>query len=160
MSTLSLSDFFPADAVEHDGTFTQLDECSSEKAGSLAYCQNHHYLKVALGNDDVSAVIVPKRLAREVDGHPAVVADDARLEFFRLYKRLSEEGLMRPDLEPGRGAGCEVHATAVVSDLTRIGDRVTIGARAIVLDGSCIGDDTFVAPGASTPYSSARSELT
>jgi UDP-3-O-[3-hydroxymyristoyl] glucosamine N-acyltransferase len=82
------------------------------------------------------------------EGRACATAPDPRLAFFRLYKRLSESGFLLPDVEPGRGVDCDVHASAMIADLTSIGDRVTIGPGAIVLDGSIIGDDTFIAPGA------------
>lgn len=145
---LRLEESFPAESVRADGSFTQLDACATEAPRSLVYCQNQHYLTLALANENVSALVLRPVLAGQVADRAFAIAQDPRLAFFRLYKRLSESGYLQPDLEPARGASCDIHASAFVSDLTSIGDRVTIGPGAMVLDGSCIGDDCFIAPGA------------
>lgn len=131
-----------------DGEFAHLDEADALSPGSLAFCLDRDYLRLALGHPNVSCVIVTPELAREANAKGVVAAADPRLEFFRLYRKLAKARAILPQMDFGRGRGVEIHPSAVVSQRTRIGDEVTICAGAVVDDYVSIGSGSYVGHGA------------
>src|SRR5512146_1009675 len=137
-----LSDYFPAAELLRDGRFAHLDEAGTAHPDSLVFCQNLAFLEAANANPNVTAVITTPELADEVRAPAVAVSADPRLAFFRIYRQLVDAGLAYPSMAFGRGEGCDIHPSAVVSPRTRIGDRVTIAANAVIEDFVEIGDDS------------------
>lgn len=145
---MKLSEHFQGASLARDGEFAHLDLADSESPGSLAFCQQLDYVLAAAKNPNVSCIITKHEFLPDVREKGVAVAPDPRLAFFRLYRKLFDEGRLRPQMSFGIGAGVRIHASAVVSDKARIGDGASIGARAVVEDYSAIGDRTVIGPGA------------
>lgn len=143
---MKLSAYFERDAVVRDGEFSGLDEADAEIPGSLAYCQQLDYLLKAASNPHVSCILTRPELRADAGGKALALAADPRLAFFRLYRRLYEEGRLRPQLSFGVGRGVQIHPSAVVSELARIGDGVRIGAGAVIEDYADIGPGSVIGP--------------
>src|SRR3989338_7447894 len=129
-----LSDHFSTTEVLRDGSFAYLDEAGTTQPDSLVFCQNLAFLETANANLNVTAVITTPELAAEVSAPGVAVSDNPRLAFFRLYRQFVAAGVAYPPMRFGRGEGCDIHPSAVVSLRTRIGDRVTIAANAVIED--------------------------
>lgn len=144
------SEYFPPSSVVRDGSFSHLDEADSSRSGSLVYCQSLHYLEAAAENPNVAAIVTTPALAGEsITPSKAVIAmADPRFAFFSLYAAFHEAGMSQPEMDFGVGEGCRIHPTAVVSPRVRIGNRVEIGANAVIEDFVHIMDDVFIAPNA------------
>ena len=144
------SEYFPAPSVVRDGSFSHLDEADTSRSASLVYCQSLHYLEAAAENPNVSAIVTTPALAGEsITPSKAVIATvDPRFAFFNLYAAFHEAGMSQPDMDFGVGEGCHIHPAAVVSPRARIGNRVEIGANAVIEDFVHIMDDVFIAPNA------------
>lgn len=145
---MRLSEFFRGAALARDGEFAHLDQADSESPGSLAFCQQLDYLLAAAKNPNVSCIITRRELLADAAEKGVALAPDPRRAFFLLYRKLFDEGRLRPQMSFGIGAGVRIHASAVVSDKARIGDGVSIGARAVVEDYAAIGERTVIGPGA------------
>lgn len=147
---LRVCDFFPSAAVVQDGTFAVLDEVDTTTPGSLVYCQNIHYLKKAIANPYISAFLCTESLANEYSslGKAVIVADDPRRQFFEVYVRLKEAGKLSPKIDFGIGNNCQVHASAVISPKSKLGDRIVVGANTVIEDYCCIGNDVYIGPNA------------
>lgn len=145
-----VSEYFPVSSVVRDGSFSQLDEADCTRSGSLVYCQSLHYLETAAKNPNVSAIVTTPALAGEsiTQSKAVISAVDPRFEFFSLYVAFHEAGMSQSDMNFGVGEGCRIHPTAVVSPRARIGNRVEIGANAVIEDFVHIMDDVFIAPNA------------
>jgi UDP-3-O-[3-hydroxymyristoyl] glucosamine N-acyltransferase len=143
---MKLSEFFDRSAVVRDGEFAGLDEADSQLPRSLAFCQQLDYLLAAAGNAHVSCIVTKPELARDAGDKALVLAADPRLAFFRLYRRLQEEGRLKTETAYGVGSGVQIHPSAVVSKRCRIGDGVRIGAGALIEDDSRIGDGAVIGP--------------
>lgn len=144
MELLKLSDYFEIQQVFRNSEFTQVDEADTSEQGSLVYCLDHKFLKKAIENDQVSCIITTNELAKEASGKGVVVSTDPRLDFFKLYLRLSGENRNTPAMAFGIGAHCTIHPSAVVSSKVKIGDNVVIGANAVIEDYSEIGDNSYI----------------
>ncbi|MGB6105267.1 MAG: DapH/DapD/GlmU-related protein [Pusillimonas sp.] len=143
---MNLSDFFSDIEILMPGSFDQLDETQTTAPASLVYCQNLDFLRQALQNRNVSAVITTPQLAAEIpQDQPigVVCSKDPRLSFFTLYNKLYHKQSIRP-LEPSRGHSCSIHGSAIVSASTRIGNRVEIGPGVVISENVEIGDDVFI----------------
>lgn len=141
---MKLSDFFKEEHIVTDGTFTQLDEVDTSEKGSLVYCLDLKFLKKAIAGEYVSCIITTPELAHDTPEKGVVISPNPRLDFLKLYIRLTEEGLNAPVMECGIGSNCTIHPSAVVSKKTRIGDNVVIGANSVVEDQTIIGDNTYI----------------
>jgi len=144
-----LSDFFPPAQIVRDGEFSHLDEGGTGAPDALAYCQTLEFLRIALSNPNVAAILTTEELASEVVTLPCAVDPDPRSNFFRIYTELSHAGHLTPQMESdfGRGEDCQIHPSAVISEESIIGDRVTIGPHAVIQPYSSIGAGTFVDAG-------------
>lgn len=142
-----VSEYFPESIVLRDGSFSHLDEVDASSAGALAYCQNLHYLEAAVKNPNVTAIVTSPALVKEIVDLPKAViaAEDPRLAFFSLYMTFHEAGFCQPSSDFGVGSECHIHPTAVISDKARIGNRVEIGANAVIEDFVNIMDDVYIA---------------
>ena len=143
-----LSEYFDQALLVRDGEFAHLDEAESQSPRSLVYCQQLDYLRAAARNPNVSCIITKPELVADAKDKAVALAPEPRLVFFHLYRRLFEEGRLRPQMSFGIGNRTSIDPTAVVSKLARIGDRVSIGAHAVIQDYTAIGDGTVIAPGA------------
>ncbi|ASC64845.1 hypothetical protein B9P52_11250 [Achromobacter denitrificans] len=143
-----VGDFFPANAVFKDGSFSILDEVDTSTPGSLVYCQNLHYLQKAAENTKISAIVCPRSSGEELKdfGGAVIVADDPRQQFFDLYLRLAANGAILPEMDFGVGEDCRIHPTAVVSPKSWLGNRVVIGANTVIEDYCRIGGDVDIGP--------------
>lgn len=146
--TLKLSEYFSGAALVRDGAFAHLDLADAETPGALAFCQQLDYARAAARNANVACVIAKPEFVPDLGAKGMAIAQDPRLAFFRLYRRLFDEGRLRPQMSFGVGRGVKIHPSAVVSGKARIGDGVSIGARAVVEDYASIGDRTVIGPGA------------
>jgi UDP-3-O-[3-hydroxymyristoyl] glucosamine N-acyltransferase len=146
MARFIVSKVFAADSIIRDGFFSQLDEADAIYPGSLVYCQSLHYLDLAIGNPNVSALITTSTLAAESipDSKAVIVAADPRFMFFSLYADIFSKGFSQSEIEFGIGNDCRIHPSAVMSSKVRIGNRVEIGAGVVIEDFVDIMDDVFI----------------
>ena len=145
---MRLVGYFERSFVARDGEFDHLDEVECQTPGALVFCQQLDYVQLAAKNPCVSCIVTKPELAKEAEGKGLALASDPRLAFFRLYRRLFEEGRLQSQLDFGVGGNVRIHPSAVVSKRTRIGDGVSIGAHAVIEDHCTIGDGAVVGPGA------------
>jgi UDP-3-O-[3-hydroxymyristoyl] glucosamine N-acyltransferase len=92
-------------------------------------------LKTKLAATRAAAVIVSPD-AENLTSLPRIVCDKPYVYFARVSQ------LFNPLLHQAPG----VHATAVISDRARLGQRVSIGAGCVVGDGVSVGDDSCLYP--------------
>jgi UDP-3-O-[3-hydroxymyristoyl] glucosamine N-acyltransferase len=143
---MRLSDYFERAAVSRDGEFVALDEANSQAPQSLVFGQQLDYVRLAAANRHVAGIVTKPELAADAGDKALVLVSDPRLAFFRVYRRLFEEGRLQPQMAFGVGAGAEIHPSAVVSKRSRIGARVRIGAGAVIEDYAQIGDGAVIGP--------------
>lgn len=143
-----LSERFPAASVVRDARFSYLDEADCSQADSLVYCQTLHFLEIAAGNPNVSAIVTTPALAKEVvaQAKGLVVAENPRFSFFRLYRDFQKAGLGLPKIEFGIGESCRIHPSAYVSPRSRLGSRIEVGANAVIEDFVEVEDDVVIGP--------------
>lgn len=145
---MKLSEVFPAIEVVRDGEFTQFDQASASTPGSLVYCATAKFMAMAMANANVAAIITTAPFAEQVPQKPLVVTANPRLAYFRAYRDLKLSGRIDYKMDFGRGTGCKIHPTAVVSDRCRLGDDVVVEAFAIVGDHVEIQSGAYIGPGA------------
>ena len=101
--------------------------------GKLAFVTSSKWLA---GLKAGSAAILPPSLENEAKGIPGIVADEPRLAFALLLRKLVES----TKLPPG------IHPTAVVSEDAKVHPTAHIGALAYIGPGSVIGERTIIHP--------------
>jgi UDP-3-O-[3-hydroxymyristoyl] glucosamine N-acyltransferase len=144
---LKLSDCFPKNKILTDGYFSHLDQTQTIQKGGLVYCTNQFYLEQAVKNPNVTAIITTQDLSQMIDGLPCVLSEAPRLDFYKLYQNLYKDGLLKPEIEFGRGSNCNIHPTATISGKTCIYDNVTIGPGAHVGDYVTLSNASYIGPG-------------
>lgn len=107
-------------------------------AGELTFLSNPRYEQY-LATTEASAVVVGEAHRSGELGLPLLVADDAYATFARAMEILAPA-----EDEPVEG----VHETAVVAASAELGRGVAVGANAVVMDESRLGDGAVVHPGA------------
>lgn len=126
------------------GGFEHFGGAEAKRAGALAYCDTYSHLQRALANDCVSAVIVSEALAASVTAECAktvAVVPSARDAYWHVFSRMAGAGLQdEQQVEGGRDADCEVHATAVIEAGVRLGRGVRVGPYAVLERNTVVGD--------------------
>lgn len=119
--------------------------------GAVALAMNLVYLRMALENKNVAAVIIPPALfplpnELSCTGKTLIVAERAEELFYLLHldKPFARYGL--PDLFVAThvAQSAEIHSTAIVEDGVYIGENAVIGAYTVVHGNSYIGDGCWV----------------
>ena len=141
---MKLSDFFDHESIIRDACFSQIDEVDTAIQDSFVYCLNTKYLDKAINNPKVSSILTTSELSYAVVQKGLVVESDPRVAFFRLYNRLTNDGMNYPIMNYGVGTNCSIHPSAVLSDKVRIGDNVFIGANTVIESYTRIGDNTYI----------------
>ncbi|MBI1240978.1 MAG: hypothetical protein GC195_05305 [Nostoc sp. RI_552] len=144
---LYLSQFFPKKNILKDGEFSHLNKPDARNEGSLVYCENAEFLKQAIQNPNISAIITTSLLA-EMCKVACVITETPRLDYYRLYNHLQRLGLLSPIMEFGRGNLCEIHSSAVISQKSFIDDGVVIEPNVIIGDYVFLGKGTYIGAGA------------
>ncbi len=147
---LELKQLFKDKNIYYHGHFACLNKVDSDIPYSLVYCEDLHYLEEAAGNSNVSAIITTNDLLnllnKKID-KGVIVIDNPKFEYWKLFNRLVDEKFFSFKMDVGVGRNCKIHATAVISEKSLIGDNVTIGANAVIQEYSIIGNNSVIAPG-------------
>ncbi len=150
MTTFSLSRVFAGGKLLKNGDFSRFGTPDDAESGSLVFCENLEYLERAARNPGVTAILAPQdcidRLAPE--GKGLISTDTPRVDYWIAFSSLVEAGELRPRMDFGRGAGCRIHPTAMVSERAYIGDGVVVDAHAYVGEYSELGPGAWIGPGA------------
>lgn len=138
------ADFFPHEQIVREGGFSLLDEVDTHQPNALVYCQNLHFVQQAIQNPCISTILTTPELAQEVTEKAVIVAKDPRLAYFEIYVKLQQKSLLKPSMNFGVGQNCQIHASAVISKKSFIGNNVKIGANVVIHDHVIVGDDTII----------------
>lgn len=123
----------PADA---DAEVTGVASAASATAETLVFAEDAASLNIALASG-AAAVIVSPRITPPESAKILLVGAQPRLLFARAAR------MLRPD-----EAETGVHPTAVVDRSASLGERVSIGAYAVIENGAVIGAGTRIGSGA------------
>jgi acetyltransferase-like isoleucine patch superfamily enzyme len=136
------------DIVRRDAEIHQTGFAQTPGKGIICTAATPRFLRQAIANPDVVAVIVPPALEGDVPSHLGLCVDDAPLSrFYKLHNDLVETYGMGKVSEPMQDDTVQIHPSAIVGNNVRIGARVTIGPGAIV-DNCILEDDVAIGPGA------------
>lgn len=138
-------------AVRRDCAFMRMGVLSAAngKPGSLVFCESEHWLREALKNPNVAALLVPEALAPLVpEPYGIAVSDCPRDDFYRIHNRFDE---IAPVVlhEPTRmGRNCTVSPLAYIDpENVVLGDNVVVKEFATVYGPAEIGDNTVIRAG-------------
>jgi len=140
-----LSDLFPAEHVVVDGEFTKTSLPGVKSPLGICYAGSEHFLRIALDNPSIGAVIVAAELVDKAgDGKGVVAAEQPQLAYYQLHNRLAADGLLqvhgRHDIHPT----AQIAASAVIGRNVVIGEGVVVEALSIIGDYSIIGAGTYI----------------
>lgn len=145
---MKLSQFFPGSEVVHDTEFSKLGYVDSASPGVLAYADNLKYLQKAEANSNIVCLIVLPELVELASQLPGLVVSDAPREaFYKLHLRFIDELRYEKSFEPGIGANCKIHPTAIVAEGCRIEDNAVIGEQVLIRHPAWIGTGVTIEPG-------------
>lgn len=147
--------------ILRNGTFASLGLCGA-RAGIplLSFVGNEKYLRVAKGNPDVSALLIPPSLANspELEGLSEsvglAVVPELRKDFFTLHNRLADEkdDYLAADfptrIDPSASVSplaeigvknIEIGANVTIEAFVSIKENTRIGANSILRSGTVLG---------------------
>ncbi|MBZ9784465.1 hypothetical protein K9857_23280 [Pseudomonas sp. REP124] len=144
--TYRANDYFPSEHIFNSGGFSHLDETDAVSPGALVYCQNLHYLQLALSKENVACILCPNSLKNEVlaTDKTLIYSDDPRADFFHLYKQLAPAFDAADPSQPRIGSNCNIHPAAVISPSALLGENVEISANVVIESNVVIGDNVYI----------------
>ena len=138
-------------SVYRDCEFARMGVLSAANAkpGSLVFCESEHWLRAALKNPSVAALLVPEDLVPLVpEPYGIAVCARPRDDFYRIHNRFDE---VAPVIlhEPTRmGQGCSISPLAYVDpENVILGEHVVIREFATVYGPAEIGNNTVLRAG-------------
>ncbi len=144
-----LSDFFHKNEILKDGVFEDLGYSNHLGKDILTFCDDIYYLKRALSNKMVSAVIIKEDMTKEdMKGRAVLLSDNPRKTFFDLYERLRDDALFHYPFNYHIDKSAKIAKSAIVSDRCFIGKNSVISDNVIIKDNVFIGDNCFIDCGA------------
>lgn len=136
--------------VRRDATFTSLGFASHDAPGMLVFLESERFLDAVVSNPRIACVVASAALADAVPARLGLaVADNPRLAFYQLHNHLVE----RTDFywtrhETQVASSARVHPAAFVAEHdVRIGERVIVEPRAVILPRVVLEDDVIVRAG-------------
>jgi UDP-3-O-[3-hydroxymyristoyl] glucosamine N-acyltransferase len=141
-----LRDYFLEKEIFQDETFNELGYSHSIGNLVLTFCDNIHYLKIALNNSAISAVIITEELLKDINvtNKGICVVQNPRESFFDLYEYMVKKNLFSSSFKYGIGENVTVSESSIISPKSYIGDNTIIGENVVIKDDVYIGNDCFI----------------
>jgi UDP-3-O-[3-hydroxymyristoyl] glucosamine N-acyltransferase len=136
--------------VERDAEFQSLGFVSSTLPALLVYLGDARFLREALGNDSVAAVIASPALAPEIPAHLGLAVAEAPMQaFYAVHHHLATRtAFYWQDFETEIDATARVHPAAYVAPRNvRIGPGTVVEPGARVLERSIVGAEVVLRAG-------------
>ena len=135
-SVKEVAEFVQASVIGDDSVqLTGIASVQSARPGDLIFVDQDKNLAAALKSG--ASALIAGDFAAGKTGKPVLLASQPRLAFARAALLLCPE----PERKPG------IHASAIVHQLARLADRVTIEERAVIGEGVQIGANTRIGAG-------------
>lgn len=122
-------------------------------SGAIVLAMNREYLRMAIENPQVEAIILPDTLFplpqnMEPGSKAIVVAGKPEELFYLLHldKPYKLHGLSDAFVERHVAASAHIHPSAIVDDAVYIGENVYIGPFSVIERNTVIKDDSWVGP--------------
>lgn len=145
---MKLSQYFNDSSLVRDNEFLRLGYVDSKSSKVLAYADNLKYLQKAITNSNVTCLIVTPELSNAASTLPGlVIANSPREVFYNIHTQFISNCLYKPPFNSGKGIGCKIHKTAIISEACRIGDNVIIGEQVVIRKPVWIGSGVTIEPG-------------
>ena len=115
---------------------TGLSGIKEAKAGDITFLANSRYL--GLADETLASAIITSKDYSCPSKKPLIKTENPSLAFTKIAEYLWPQGLYHP-----RG----IHPSAIVGKGVSLGNKVSIGAHAVISDGVHIGDNSVLYPG-------------
>lgn len=147
---MKLSNYFEKENILNDGYFDDLSYSNASGKNIMSFCDNISYLKIALNNDDVSAIIISKELISEIKDTKKAIAFDnnPRDKFFDIYIHMQKNDLFLNTNKYGIESSSSIASSAIISPKSYIGKNSIISENVVIKDDVFIGDNCFIDAGA------------
>lgn len=124
---------------------------TTEYSSILSYMTSLNYVKYAIENSAVSALVVSadiyEKLSVEyINRFSFIVSEHPEDDFYNLHKLLNNNTCFyeHPNSGPVIGIGCNIHPTVIIENGVTIGEYVEIGAYSVISRGVIIGDNCHI----------------
>lgn len=147
---MKLSEYTAQADIHFDGIFDELGYSSSNGENILTFCDNLHYLNIALNNKNVSSIIIKKELLKDIKNTTKgiSISDNPRNSFFVIYNSMRGHNLFKYKINYGIGENVSIASSASVSSKSYIGNNSVISENVTIKDNVYIGDNCFIDAGA------------
>ena len=123
----------------------------SKIEGTITFVDDEKYIKEAVSNDDVNAIIITKNLYQEYcdkTDKKLIISDDPRYDFYSIQNELAVENFKNNRFESEVHESAEIHETSFVAKYNvKISKNVTIEPNVTILENVIIGEGTHVSAG-------------
>ncbi len=143
-----LSDYFSDYEQYGEIYFDQLSVVDTLIKNSLVYVEKSRYLDIAETNKNISGIIIHKELFSKCKTkNGVVISNHPKFDFWNLHNLMLKKGLLKLRFEAGVGENCNIHPSAIVSGISKLGNNVKVGEGAVIKEYSIIGDNSLIASG-------------
>lgn len=131
---------------ERDADVKFTHYANSKLNNTICFVLSLEYLKLANGNDNISAVITTPELAEYVVAKKGlVISDNPKRDFFNIHNMLLRDGFNDLSLEYDIDPSATIATTVKINGKVRIGKNVVIEDYAVINENTIIEDNTYIA---------------
>ena len=133
-------------SVAREGSFRNLGFVHQGAEQMLSFAENARFLRAALRNGSISALLTTAELAAAAPAGIAVgICERPRAVFAMLHNRLASSGFYWEDFATVINPTARVHPTASVAEKNvRIGPGTVVGPMATILERTAIGSEVEI----------------
>lgn len=122
----------------------------SEYESLLTFCGNEQFVKKAMKNTKIKAIITNEKAIKKIDNLSDrlsyIIVENPESSFFYLHNYLYESTNFYNEFDFPRkiGKNCRIHTSAIIEDGVEIGENVTVGANVVIKKGSILEDNVTI----------------
>lgn len=113
----------------------------------LSYCVDESFLKIALSNPGVGAIVIPKELVaacQSIKNKGFIVSKTPEWTFYCIYEYLVKKGFFDTPTMPSVINNASIGRGVVIEDNVVLGHNVVIGHNSVIKKNTVIGDNTVI----------------
>lgn len=140
-----LSDLFNLRIKGDDKSIKNLGNVNSNAVDMLSFAENEEFLKIALENKNIVAIVVTEKLSNIETSKSLLLSDNPREAFYNIHNYLVQKKFYEVKQKSIISEKAVIHKSAYIAENNVIiGDNVNVGPHVSILENTTIDDNVTI----------------